>query len=167
MAELTQPWARPTPDVVEELGVSIDEGLTEAEVERRRQEYGPNRLREAEIRSAWDILVEQFKSLIVLLLVAAATLSFAFAGNYEAALALLRDTAATDRPATRQNLALIHGLAGDMAKAEKIARQDLSDDAVASNLKLYKRLRNLPSDKQAAVVLLGESAPKKTAKAQP
>lgn len=93
-------------------------------------------------------------------------LSFAFAGKYEAALALLRDTMASARPATRQNLALIHGLAGDMAEAEKIARQDLSEKAVANNLKLYKRLRRLPSDEQAAVVLLGQSAPKKTAKAQ-
>lgn len=94
-------------------------------------------------------------------------LSFAFAGEYDAALALLSDTMAASRPATRQNLALIHGLAGHMAKAEKIARQDLPADAVANNLKLYERLRSLPSEEQAAIVLLGKSAPKKTAEARP
>lgn len=94
-------------------------------------------------------------------------LSFAFAGDYDAALALLSDTEATSRGATRQNLALIHGLAGDMAKAEEIARQDLPADAVANNLKLYERLRTLSSEKQAAIVLLGESMPRQTADATP
>jgi Ca2+-transporting ATPase len=73
-----KPWARSRQEILEALDVSPDWGLKAPEVRRRRGQYGPNRLRSAERTSAWRILVEQFKSLIVLLLVLAAALSFAF-----------------------------------------------------------------------------------------
>jgi Ca2+-transporting ATPase len=60
------------------LDTSVDEGLDADEVKARRKQYGRNRLRDTETRSAWSILLEQFKSLIVLLLAVAAALSFAF-----------------------------------------------------------------------------------------
>ncbi len=75
---LEQPWTRSSEAILEALDVSPDEGLSAAEVERRRQRYGHNRLRDTEPRSAWEILIEQFKSVIVALLGAAAILSFAF-----------------------------------------------------------------------------------------
>ena len=65
------PWARSADEVVEAVDVSVDEGLDPEAVERRRQQYGHNRLRSAERRSALDILVEQFKSIIIALLAAA------------------------------------------------------------------------------------------------
>jgi Ca2+-transporting ATPase len=71
-------WAHIYQEVLEDLGVSADEGLDASEVKRRRKRFGANRLRQAESQSVWQILLEQFKSLIVLLLVAAAALSFAF-----------------------------------------------------------------------------------------
>ena len=71
-------WARSSEETLEALGVSPDEGLDEKEVRRRRKQYGHNRLRSAERRSALDILIEQFKSVIVALLAAAAIVSFAF-----------------------------------------------------------------------------------------
>ncbi|NIV32077.1 MAG: cation-transporting P-type ATPase, partial [Anaerolineae bacterium] len=83
--KIDQPWARPGREVREALGVSLDEGLSPAEVRRRRRRHGSNRLRSAESKGAWRILVEQFKSLIVLLLVVAAALSFAFAEWVEGA----------------------------------------------------------------------------------
>jgi len=73
-----KPWAVPWQEVLEVLDVSVDEGLGSSEVKKRRGEYGRNRLRSAESKSAWRILVEQFKSLIVLMLGAAVALSFAF-----------------------------------------------------------------------------------------
>lgn len=73
-----KPWAVPWREVLEALDVSADEGLGSSEVKKRRREYGHNRLRGAESKSAWRILVEQFKSLIVLLLAMAAALSLAF-----------------------------------------------------------------------------------------
>jgi len=78
MSDIDKPWAMPWQEVVKALGVPVDEGLSSSEVRKRRQEYGRNRLRDSERKSAWRILVEQFKSLIVLLLAAAAALSFAF-----------------------------------------------------------------------------------------
>jgi len=71
-------WAHTYQEGLDALGVSADEGLDASEVRRRRKRFGANRLRQAESQSVWQILLEQFKSLIVLLLVAAAALSFAF-----------------------------------------------------------------------------------------
>ena len=52
--------------------------LDQKEATRRRQEIGPNRLRRATRQSTWQILFNQFRSVIVLLLVLAAAASFAF-----------------------------------------------------------------------------------------
>ena len=75
---VSRPWARPPDDIVESLDVSPDTGLNPSEVKTRRKEFGPNRLRAPETRSAWSILASQFKSLIVALLAAAALVSFLF-----------------------------------------------------------------------------------------
>jgi len=76
-------WARPVEDLSRELGVDPEQGLSDAEASRRLREHGPNRLREHEERSAWEILVDQFRSLIVALLAAAALLSFLFGATLE------------------------------------------------------------------------------------
>lgn len=73
-----QPWTLSPEAAIERLEVSQDQGLTDSEAEQRRQQYGENRLQEAKTRSAWQILVEQFKSLIIGLLAVAAVLSFSF-----------------------------------------------------------------------------------------
>ena len=77
-ASIDQPWARSANEVLEALETAPEKGLDEAQVKQRRQMVGPNRLREARHPSAWQILINQFKSLIVLLLAAAAIASFAF-----------------------------------------------------------------------------------------
>ena len=64
--------------VLEANQVHRARGLTAAEAQQRLEQYGPNKLREAAQRSAWSILIEQFKSIIVLLLVFASALAFAF-----------------------------------------------------------------------------------------
>ncbi len=74
------PWATAGIAVAEALGVDVERGLSEDEATRRRAQYGPNQLRRHERQSAWSILVEQFKSLIVALLVVAAAVAF-FAGE--------------------------------------------------------------------------------------
>jgi Ca2+-transporting ATPase len=77
-ASLNHVWTRPWQEVTEELQVSPEKGLDAEEVKRRRERYGPNRLREAQRKSAWQILADQFKSLVVWLLIAAAAISFGF-----------------------------------------------------------------------------------------
>lgn len=78
MAELSQPWTLSVQEALAPLEVDSNQGLTEAQAQQRRQQYGPNRLREAKTRSAGEILVEQFKSLIIGLLAVAAVASFSF-----------------------------------------------------------------------------------------
>jgi Ca2+-transporting ATPase len=81
-------WARPWPDILDALSVTGAEGLDDQEVEKRRKQYGPNRLRSARSKSAWAILAEQFKSLLVVLLAVAAVLSIAF-GEWVEGVAIL------------------------------------------------------------------------------
>jgi Ca2+-transporting ATPase len=79
-----RPWSASAEEVLRDLKVSAATGLTASDVERRRREHGPNRLREAPPRSAAAILVAQLSSVIVLLLAVAAGLSFAFGEAVEA-----------------------------------------------------------------------------------
>jgi len=73
-----QPWTESIQSVCDSLAVSVEQGLDGDEARRRQEQYGSNRLREAQRRSPWEILIVQFKSLVVLLLVAAAAVSFIF-----------------------------------------------------------------------------------------
>lgn len=70
------PWSRSVSDVLEQLDVSKDEGLTEEEVESRRARFGPNELHEVEPRRWLEVLISQFTSVIVLLLAVAAVAAF-------------------------------------------------------------------------------------------
>ncbi|MHC4301943.1 MAG: P-type ATPase, partial [Planctomycetota bacterium] len=71
-------WAREGDDVLKELGVVREEGLDRHKVRTLLRKYGPNRLREAKKKSIAKILLNQVKSLIVILLVVAAILSCVF-----------------------------------------------------------------------------------------
>jgi Ca2+-transporting ATPase len=78
MSEQKKFWSRSSQSILESFEVDAQNGLSSDDVEDRREKHGPNKLRSAETRSAWQIWIEQFKSLVVLLLVAASVLSFAF-----------------------------------------------------------------------------------------
>jgi P-type Ca2+ transporter type 2C len=84
MKELKEPYKYSAQEVLNALGVSPDRGLSEEEVRERELRYGKNVLRKAKPKSPWIILANQFRSLIVLLLVVAAALSFAFGDTPEA-----------------------------------------------------------------------------------
>lgn len=58
--------------------VSPDTGLSSTEAKKRLRQYGFNRLKEARKKSAFLILINQFKSLIIMLLTVAALLAFTF-----------------------------------------------------------------------------------------
>ncbi len=68
-------WSYTTDEILKELGTSR-EGLSEAEAERRLKEHGPNILHPRKRTDALTILIGQFKSPIILLLLFAAVLSF-------------------------------------------------------------------------------------------
>ncbi|MBA3004203.1 MAG: cation-transporting P-type ATPase [Desulfurivibrio sp.] len=77
------PWAQPWEDIIHELRVSPESGLSDPEIPQRRKQYGANLLRKTKTVSGWDIWVNQFKNLIVVFLLAAALLSFAFGEHVE------------------------------------------------------------------------------------
>jgi len=82
------PWARPAEEVLSELRVDPARGLSRPEVRKRRKRFGPNRLREARRRSPWRILLDQFKSVVLVVLLVAAGLAFAV-GELPEAVAVL------------------------------------------------------------------------------
>ena len=73
-------------------------------------------------------------------------LSLALWGSSDEAIGLLAPMAAAPDAAARQrqNLALVFGLAGERDQAAAVARIDLGDEAVRSNLSYYETLRALP-----------------------
>lgn len=72
------PWSAAVDDVVAGLQVEVTRGLSSREAVRRRRLGGPNVLRRIRTRSAWAILWDQLRSVITLLLLVGAALSFAF-----------------------------------------------------------------------------------------
>ncbi|MBD3236345.1 MAG: HAD-IC family P-type ATPase [Candidatus Eisenbacteria bacterium] len=72
------PWAAPGEELARVLDVDPSHGLGRPQIVRRRRRYGRNRLREPPRQSGLTILVNQFRSLIIVLLAAAALASFLF-----------------------------------------------------------------------------------------
>lgn len=75
---IEQSWSHQIDEILTALEVAKDAGLNRTEVAGREKQYGKNLLREIQKRSVWRILLEQFKNIIILLLGAAAVLSFFF-----------------------------------------------------------------------------------------
>ena len=78
MVKVENPWALGFEEVLSELDVDQSTGLSTRESRLRLRLYGQNVLKEAEKKTALAILVDQFKSLIMALLLAAGLISFAF-----------------------------------------------------------------------------------------
>jgi Ca2+-transporting ATPase len=79
--------ARPSQEVLEALEVELEKGLTEQTARARRKQYGRNRLKQVQRRSAWTILIDQFKSIVLLVLAVAGAIAFAL-GEWIEALAI-------------------------------------------------------------------------------
>ncbi|HHJ38191.1 MAG TPA: calcium-translocating P-type ATPase, PMCA-type [Methylothermaceae bacterium] len=83
------PWhALPVEEVLQRLQVDPAQGLSEQEAAVRCQHFGPNRLLEKPPASVWQILLRQFKSLLILILIGAAGLAWAI-GELTDALVIL------------------------------------------------------------------------------
>ena len=63
--------------VAERLEVDPQQGLSPAEVEARRERYGANKLEDKGPTPPWRIYIEQFKSVIIWLLLGASVLASA------------------------------------------------------------------------------------------
>ncbi|KYK38848.1 MAG: calcium-translocating P-type ATPase, SERCA-type [Theionarchaea archaeon] len=66
---------REAADCVKRLNTSTD-GLTEAEAEKRLAEFGYNELKKRKGRGVFSIFVDQFKDLLIMVLIAATVISF-------------------------------------------------------------------------------------------
>ena len=70
--------SRSAAQVLQTLEVEQGRGLTEQEVRRRLDRYGPNKLRQAKRRGIWQIVIEQFKSMVIIVLIIAGTVALTF-----------------------------------------------------------------------------------------
>jgi len=79
------PWhALPVEEVGAGLGTSPDAGLTSAEAARRLDEHGPNELEAARAAGPWKLFLDQFKNVLILILLVAVGLSIALGHATEA-----------------------------------------------------------------------------------
>jgi len=65
-----------TEEVLKSLSVNAEAGLSKEEVTQRLTQYGPNRLREKKKKTNFQRFVDQFKDAMILILLAAAVVSF-------------------------------------------------------------------------------------------
>ncbi|KAJ3043856.1 hypothetical protein HK097_001628 [Rhizophlyctis rosea] len=72
-------WTRTPQQVLERLGVEKDRGLTKKEASRRLIEYGHNELPAEPPTPLWELILEQFKDQLVIILLVAAAISFVLA----------------------------------------------------------------------------------------
>ena len=71
-----QPWHVLSVDnALEVLRSNLDTGLTSSEVQHRLQHYGTNEIKEGRVRSNWEIFLDQFQDIMLLMLIAVAIIS--------------------------------------------------------------------------------------------
>jgi Ca2+-transporting ATPase len=80
-------WYRITTDDAFAQTTSSRQGLDPEEAARRLAERGPNQLAETDAKSPWRILLEQFTSILIIILILAAAVSL-FLGDFEDAVAI-------------------------------------------------------------------------------
>ena len=67
-----------TPEQILEEFKTTDKGLSKEEAQKRLLEYGPNELKATKKETAWQMFFEQFKSLMIIILIVASIISAAF-----------------------------------------------------------------------------------------
>jgi len=71
--------AKTVSEVLEYFGTDPEKGLTEEQVKRNQEKYGPNELPAEEGKALWQLILEQFDDLLVKILLLAAIISFVLA----------------------------------------------------------------------------------------
>ena len=69
----------PIEQVVNTLDSNVERGLTETQVNERKQQFGPNALKEKKKKSLVSKFFDQFKDVMIIILIIAAIISFAIA----------------------------------------------------------------------------------------
>ena len=124
--------------VAAEFDVDPAVGLDQSQVGRRRAEYGPNKLDEAPRRPAWLRFVDQFRNVLVYILVGAAVLS-AVVGD-------LKD------PIVIGIVLLINAVLG-------FVQENKADDALAALKQMLELIVRVRRDGVATEVAAGDLVP--------
>ena len=72
-------YSKPLDEALSDLSTAADTGLSASEAARRLEQYGENRLQEAKKKSYLQRFFDQFKDVMILILIAAAAVSFVIA----------------------------------------------------------------------------------------
>ncbi|KAK6402297.1 hypothetical protein LTR95_019087, partial [Oleoguttula sp. CCFEE 5521] len=72
-------YVREARDVLAQFDVTEKSGLSDRAVEASRQKYGPNSIPEDPPTPLWELILEQFKDQLVLILLGSAAISFVLA----------------------------------------------------------------------------------------
>lgn len=83
---MRRPYEMTKEELLKSLEVN-DTGLSTNDVESRREKYGINELKEGKKKSTFQVFLEQFKDVLVIILLIAATISM-FLGNVESAIVI-------------------------------------------------------------------------------
>ena len=75
-------------EILEEFKVKIDSGLNEQDIEKNRQKYGENKLKDKPKKTLFQKVLEQFKDPLILILLAAALVSM-FIGEKDDSLVII------------------------------------------------------------------------------
>ena len=84
---MSQPYYKQTPEEVLAAKSASSGGLTDQEARRRLEQFGPNKLSEGKKKSTLQIFLEQFKDLLVIILIIAAIIS-AVSANAESTIVI-------------------------------------------------------------------------------
>ena len=84
---MSEPYYSKTPQEALAEQQAAATGLTDQEVQRRREQYGRNQLSEGKKKTAFQVFLEQFKDLLVIILMIAAVIS-ALSSNVESTIVI-------------------------------------------------------------------------------
>ena len=77
---MSQWHSKTTKEVLDQLNVTVQDGLTDSEAKKRLDQYGPNELKSAERESLFMRFLDQMKDPMIIVLLIAAVLSFVSSG---------------------------------------------------------------------------------------
>lgn len=72
-------FAKSAEDVAANFGTDTENGLSESQIKKLQEKYGPNELPAEEGKALWQLILEQFDDLLVKILLLAAIISFVLA----------------------------------------------------------------------------------------
>ncbi|MTI81589.1 MAG: cation-transporting P-type ATPase [Firmicutes bacterium] len=138
-------------DVSSKFKTNLETGLTEQEAEKRQQEYGDNKLEKHSGISPWVLLINQFRNIIVILLLVATAISL-FMGDIVEAIAVF-------------SVIIINALFGFFTEYRAEQAMDALKKMVSTSAKVIRngQLSEIPAEKLVPgdIVVLeeGDSVP--------